>query len=338
MVFRKSTGRSKTVLGKTRRELSTQVDAKKKVKAKTKVKPRAKTKVKPRAKTKVKPRAKTKVKPRAKAKTAESARPAARVISHGARDFVSRYQSGDFSAWDGLVKQCHTAPGPALLEEARAVAELLMRRVRSNVDQVRATLRKAGAALDGQGRPTPLAELSPLIELVGPLPVTLQALWTVVGSINLTPRYVEDAAPDYGKCSLEGEGIALIGLDPLQIDGADVDYLVDQYEEDDTLFVDLCPDFLGKQHLSGSDPLSVRLPASNDDRVDPDIGSDGASGLVGYLRSAFVYGGFPLLAVAKLPKSKIHVNFRAAFAGVQGPWGPAAERLREALCRGVEPF
>jgi len=255
------------------------------------------------------------------------------------QDFVTRYQAGDYAVWRELVKQ-HEAVSqhPDLGAEAMAVARLLMQRVRQNVDQMRATLREAGAALDDEHPPTPDAELQPLIEVVGSLPIALHAFWTVVGSINLTPPYVPDEYPDYGECALEQEGVSLLALDPLQIDGADVEYLLEEHEEDEPVFVDICPDFLGKQHLSGSGPLSIELPAHDFDRVDPDVGDDKHPGLVSYLRNACAYGGFPLLEVAKIPPEELGLNFRIAFEDVKGPWDEAAERLRAKLCRGLLPF
>jgi hypothetical protein len=265
-----------------------------------------------------------------------------RPRGRGRQDFVARYQAGNFAVWSELVKQ-HEAVGehPDLREEALQVGRLLMGRVRQNVDRIRNTLREAGADLDEESAPTSAAEIEPLIEVVGPLPIALHAFWTVVGSINLTPPYVPDEHPDYGECALEEEGISLLALDPLQIDGADVDYLLELHEEQDgdaDLCVDICPDFLGKQHISGSGPLSIRLPADDADRVDPDVGDDHHPSLVSYLRNAIAYGGFPLLEVAGLPRDQIGVNFRVAFERVKGPWGPAAERLRAKLCRDLLPF
>src|SRR4029079_17543323 len=123
-----------------------------------------------------------------------------------------------------------------------------------NVDRIRGVLLEAGADLDEERAPTPEAHLEPLIEAGGPLPIALHAFWTVVGSINLTPRYIHGERPDYGTCALEEEGISLLSLEPLQVDGADVDYLLQLHDEDEDedeeLSVDICPDFLGKQHIS----------------------------------------------------------------------------------------
>lgn len=255
------------------------------------------------------------------------------------QDFVTRYKAGDYDVWRELLKQHEVvSQHPDLQAEAMAVARLLMQRVRQNVDQLRTTLREAGAALGDESPPTPALELAPLIEVVGPLPIALHAFWTVVGSINLTPPYVPDADPDYGECALESEGISLLALDPLQIDGADVEYLLEDHEEDEPMFVDVCPDFLGKQHMSGSGPLSIELPAHDFDRVDPDVGDDKHPGLVSYLRNACAYGGFPLLEVAKLPPEELNLNFRIAFESVNGSWAEAGERLRATLCRGLLPF
>jgi hypothetical protein len=195
-------------------------------------------------------------------------------------DFVARYRAGDYAAWDDLTTQHEAVWQHAdLRAEAMAVAQLLMQRVRQNAQQLRATLLDSGAALDDVRPPTPEADLQPLIEVVGPLPIALQAFWTVVGSIYLTPRYAQDEYPDYGECTLEAEGISLLALDPLQIDGVDVDHLLDEHAEGEPLFAGVCPDYLGKQHISGSGPRAIELPAQGYHRLDPDVGDDEHGGL-----------------------------------------------------------
>jgi hypothetical protein len=225
-----------------------------------------------------------------------------------------------------------------------------MRRVRQNADAVRATLKEAGARLADERAPATSAETQRLVANTGPLPVALAAFWKVVGSIDLLPPYSREGDYGYGECSLEDEGISLIALDPLSVDGVDADTMVDCYEElhadsdegDDVplLVYTLAPDYLHKQNISGGSPYEIELPPLNVfDALDPDVlnGAPDAT-LVSYLRHCFEWGGFPLLRVASLPLDEIYINYRVAFEGVEGPWGPPADRLRQRLRRNLIAF
>ncbi len=265
------------------------------------------------------------------------------------RDFVARYQAGEYAVWEELIK--HTAAvnkHPDLYDEAMAVARLLMKRVRYNTDRVRETLIGAGAILADESAPAKKRDLKPIERALGRLPISLHAFWSVVGTIDLAPPY-EKEGPDYGECSLEDEGISLIALDPLEIDGWEVDdrldeYLADRAETHDEFalpfFVDIAPDYLGKQHISGGPALCIELsPDDPDVQVDTWVlEADPGALLVEYLRTSFAHGGFPMLEVARKPKKKIGLNERVAFRNVKGSWSAAADRLREKLCRGLIPF
>ena len=128
---------------------------------------------------------------------------------------------------------------------------------------------------------------------------------------------------DYGSCSLEVDRIA---ESHLEIVGG--------------LSLDFAPDFLHNQNISGGPAYAVELPARNvRGSVDPDVMFEPhRMTLVGYLREAFAWGGFPLLAVAALPLADIGLNERVALRGAKGPWGPPAERLRAKLCRDLIAF
>lgn len=264
------------------------------------------------------------------------------------RDFLARYQAGDHAAWDELVASSDAVVQHAeLAEEAFAVAAALMKRVRHNTDSVRAILRAAGATLAVEDAPATDAALAPLIAVVGPLPVALDAFWRVVGSIALVPggatRY------DYGTCSLEIEGISLLALDPLEVCGPEVGWIIDAHQQRIAeshpeivggLCLDFAPDFLHKQNISGGPAYSIELPPpSSADAVDPAVLYERhRTTFVGYLRAAFAGGGFPLLDVAWQPVDKIDLNDRIAFQSIKGAWSPPAERLRSKLCRDLIPF
>lgn len=262
------------------------------------------------------------------------------------RDFLARYEGGEHSAWDDLVRHAGAiAEHVDLAEEARAVAHSLMLRVLRNRDALRAVLTSAGASLGAEARPAENADLARLIAMVGPLPLALEAFWKVVGSIDLLPA----ADYDYGPCTLEDDGLSLIALDPLSICGADVGWMLDEYEERvagshveivGPLRVDFAPDFLHKQNISGGAPYAVELPPpSPAGAVDPDVLDERhATTLVGYLRACMDWGGFSLLEVAARPLNAVGLNERMAFEGVRGPWRAASERLRARLCRDLVAF
>lgn len=276
--------------------------------------------------------------------------PASKLVVPSRRDFLARYEAGEHQAWDDLVRHAvFVSQHPDVVAEAQAVAEALMRRVRQNADAVRATLTQAGARLADERAPAAFGETQRLVANTGPLPVALAAFWKVVGSIDLLPPYSRGDGYGYGECSLEAEGISLIALDPLSVDGVDADYLVDGFEENcaesenddvEPLVFSVAPDYLHKQNISGGSSYQIELPPLNVfDALDPDVLNEAhATTLVGYLRACFEWGGFPLLRVASLPRDEIYINHRVAFEDVDGPWGPPAERLRERLRQNTVAF
>jgi len=263
-------------------------------------------------------------------------------------DFLARYERGEYAVWDELCTHAAAiAQHRDLALEAAAVAEALMRRVRDNADAVRSVLRGAGAMIADEEEPASDEDLERLIGIVGALPISLDAFWRICGSISFVPggasRY------DYGGCTLEAEGISLLALDPLEVCGPDVGWIIGDYETRVAeshpeivggLWLDFAPDFLHKQNISGGPAYSVELPPRTlRGAVDPDVMFEPhRTTFVGYLREAFKWGGFPLLAVAELPPAEVGLNERAAFKNVKGPWGPAAERLRAKLCRDLIAF
>lgn len=272
------------------------------------------------------------------------------VATPARRDFLARYRAGEHAVWDELVQQ-HAAAidqHPDLRAEAAAVAAELMRRVRHDTDAVRAVLRAAGARLADEDAPASAAELAPLIERAGPLPLALDAMWRIAGSLRLVPH--DDDRYDYGRCALERDGLALLALDPLELEGTGAAaYAVQDHDArvEDTsdevagpLIVELAPDYLHKQAISGGGPYAIELPAEAPaGRVDPLLRDQRyAPTLVGYLRHAFRWGGFPGLDVVRLPVERIGLNLRIPFEKVKGSWVAASDRLLAALRRDLIGF
>jgi HEAT repeat protein len=260
------------------------------------------------------------------------------------RDFVARYLAGEHAVWAELVGQANAiAQHPELRAEAYAVAVEIMKRARHNIDAIRTTLRESGAHVADDEPPPSDAMLARVAELGGPLPIALEAFWRVVGAASLVPG--DSNRYDYGDCALEADGLSLIALDPLEL-GSDMTWCLDNYTSElegshreivGPLALELSPDFLHKQNISGGPPHIVFLPVREPaDAVDPPLRyTRYRTRFVDYLRVAFRYGGFPGIDVAHLPLDRIGLNDRIAFKGVRGSWGDAADRLLAKLRRGL---
>ena len=258
------------------------------------------------------------------------------------RDYLARYLAGEHGVWNEIVGQAlAVAQHAELREEALAVACELMKRVRANVDALREVLRRAGAELPGEAPRARDAQLAPLVTRFGPLPVALEALWRVVGSIDLRPA---------GGCSLEADGLRLIALDPLAlcgvgelsgaIEGYDDHVVASHVEIVGPFEAALAPDFLHKQDISGGPPYSVELPPRDlSAAVDPELDFERHNArLVDYLRICIRWGGFPGLEVGHRPLEDIALDDRIAFNAVSGPWGIATDRLLAQLRRDLVDF
>ncbi|MFO0740471.1 MAG: HEAT repeat domain-containing protein [Labilithrix sp.] len=268
------------------------------------------------------------------------------------RDYLSRYESGEHAAWDELLAHAPAVAADASLrEEAAAVARALMKRVRQNADAVRAVLSAAGARLAPEGPVS--AELRAQLATVSgaPLPVSLDAFLEVVGTLSLLPappdRY------DYGPCALETDGIRLLAADPLEIgDASYFEYQLRNYEKEiadshreivGPFLLEVAPDYLHKQDISGGPSYALELPPIDDlESVDPELlWERHRKTLVGYLRHAFTWGGFPGLDPSTEEPDSIHVNLRLPFDRVDRDKisiRDAAARVVKALTADVVPF
>ena len=126
--------------------------------------------------------------------------------------FLERYEHGEHTAvWDDLRALGGQIRQPPLYADAWAVAQVTMRRVRHNLEQLLPRLHRlryafgAGffedmtpdeeAAAQRQAPvlappgPETSAQLAELEGLVGPLPLSLRAFYEVVGSVNLVGRF-----------------------------------------------------------------------------------------------------------------------------------------------------
>lgn len=257
-------------------------------------------------------------------------------------DYLQRYQSGDFGAWDELVANAEEVmESTELKTHAITLAEEIMSRVKNNVSVLRKTLITAGTKINNQEPPLSKDDYAFLTNKFGPLPIALEAFYKIVGSINLTPKYDYN----YGEVTLEEDEIWMKALDPLYIESAtNLTFLLEEYLEHDDenmqFLLDLCPDFLHKQDISGGAPYAIELPPpSKREALDPKIlHYRHELTFVNYLRHCFKWGGFPGLDFMERNDNEIDMNWRMGFEDVKGPWRPAYKKLQESLVAGLVEF
>lgn len=201
--------------------------------------------------------------------------------------------------WDELLAHGDAVRNLPFRDDAEAVARETMLRVRRNVENLVAGLKRHGFEFgrypDGEvvpGYAGPLvppskhveSELNEIESLVGgPLPLALVAFWRYVGSVNLVGAY-----PDWPD-----------GSDPLWVDppAATIDEFPNwldrkAFDPDERAFgAQIAPDSLHKDNVSGGLPYEILLPNA---AIDGELSNEG-SGLyfVEYLRQALDWGGFP---------------------------------------------
>ena len=210
-------------------------------------------------------------------------------------NYLERYLNGEHLAvWDDLQ-----ALGPSVrqapnLAQAQAVAAETMQRVSRNCKRLISRLEALGYSFgtypDGSNRDYPLQPLTlptevllsdyaELEDLAGPIPLSLQAFWQEIGSVDLVGM-----RPGWPA-----------GLDPLVVEppeGALAFWYDFEGGEDQERFVGLAPDDMHKDNVSGGDPYGVRLPEPRADFLF--LNEPHSLFFVPYLRFAILrWGGFP---------------------------------------------
>lgn len=249
------------------------------------------------------------------------------------RRWLIRYQAGEHEAvWDEIRTLEDSIRDPAVLAEAQAVADELMRRVRANLERIvgvlkskKYKLRKGAKALAPPG-PKTAAQLDAIEALLGrPLPLSVRAFHALVGEVSLLEKPDSGDGPWFeGFCRFEPLSPAPLKdvLAELQKDAKEEKAypeplrrrLARLYWADD-------PDFLEQPGEAGNDrPRYLDLLGSDADAlIDlPRKGAAGAgehAGFVAYLRRCLRGGGF-----LGLPEEE------------------ATHKQREALMKGFLPF
>lgn len=221
---------------------------------------------------------------------------------------LDRYIAGEQeTVWAEMLAGIDREGNPISEAEQWAVAVETMRRARQNIETIIArlsaigyqfgvypdgTLPRNGKPFEGPLIPPPLdtaGKIRQIEALVGAIPISLTAFWTIVGSVNLVGAF----AP-WNKLS----------LDPLWVDGPDLEYilktreewqenLIEYGDEEVGLFLlALAPDHFHKDRTSGSGPYGISLP---NQAADAEFEYEwNNTTFVNYLRICFQWGGFPM--------------------------------------------
>jgi hypothetical protein len=214
-----------------------------------------------------------------------------------APSLLDRYSQGHCVAvWDDLMALGAAVRSPAYLDDAYAVALATMRRVRDDLRLIHRRLIRLGyqfwvpeQALVPPPATTPgmLAEIE---HALGPLPLSLRALYEVVGSVDLRQsplQLVQWQQPGRATAS----DVQLLGEeDPLVVDP--IGALRDEARlATGRLSYCFAPDEFHKANYSGGENYHVWLPDRNADfKIAGMYGID--EYFVAYLRATLAHGGF----------------------------------------------
>ena len=242
--------------------------------------------------------------------------------------YLQRYLAGEHEqVWADLRALGTDVRQQPVGDDARAVAAETMRRVRRNCERIITRLQAAGYVFgvhtDGgdryaEGPLVPLsdqrrAEMAELVARVGPLPLSLEAFWIEVGSVDLVGMH-----PSLPEMS---DPLEVMPAEAVLSDLDDWEGNFDEihaHEPDDEVprfEGSLSADAYHKDNVSGGEPYALHLPDAAADFVL--LNERHGLYFVPYLRLAILrWGGFP---------------------GLDGRPGQRFELL-DRLIDGLEPF
>jgi hypothetical protein len=226
------------------------------------------------------------------------------------RDWLSRYRAGHREqVWHELRQLGSAVREPGVRGEAQLVCDEMAGRARQNIEMIVERLVRDGFRFhindDQQAPVTPhipptdvAAEHAGWLEQrFGPVPLTLLSWVRLVGDVWLVgthPDWPESASADPLVIQVEGSQYP---------DASMRDHYEDEWEqwqeylqndpEAAPFVLDLAPDRLHKENVSGGSPYGIRLPDACADGL---FGADTAMPFVEYLNWVFQRGGFPWYA------------------------------------------
>ncbi len=213
------------------------------------------------------------------------------------KDFLARYDSGDcVQVWRELRELGTLVREPEYLDQALAVAQETMRRVRTNAESVYHRLLDAGYQFQypEDAFIPPDSPSSSLLEsvqqMVGYLPLSLMAFYLEVGSVNFMQS--KRQLVQYHRAERESvPELAVLGeQDPLVVEPIST-FASQLTVNAKARKFDFAPDKFHKAYYSGGENYHVLLPdASADFRIKGMYDLD--EYFVDYLRATFQFGGF----------------------------------------------
>lgn len=213
--------------------------------------------------------------------------------------WVERYVGGQYArVWEEVVALGPRASDPDVASEVRALAHETMQRALRNVEALKTLLPSIGWRFHFPmtGPPSGYCVHAPpgadvrrkiatLERLCGPLPVSIQAWWEVVGTVC----FMREPLAEYEEPL----------PDPLVV--APIESVIEEFREwaadperrriEPRFRAPLAPDALHKENISGGAPYELELPSSAADGLLLNEWHNVT--FVGYLREAFRWAGVP---------------------------------------------
>jgi hypothetical protein len=228
------------------------------------------------------------------------------------RSWLARYQDGQRQeVWGELRRLGGRVREPEVVVEAQLVCDEMARRARHNIETIVARLTADGFRFhvndDAQTPITPHIPPTPtagehagwLEQRFGPLPLTVHSWIRLVGDVWLVgthPDWPVSASADPLVIQLEGSHY------PDHTMRAEFEQAWAQWHETtandgdtEPFQLDVAPDQLHKDNVSGGAPYGIRVPDSGADGI---FVAETTMTFVSYLNRVFTRGGFPELTGA----------------------------------------
>lgn len=215
--------------------------------------------------------------------------------------YLERYLNGEHEAvWQELLTLGALDHESAVFLDVYAVAQETMSRAKHNVLTIISRLEDIAYqfALPEQVHTSPASDagenLQKLVSHAGPLPLSLQAWYEIVGGVCLMGNHEKLAFFSSPIASYPPQ----IYSDPLvvfpiqaAIGSIDLDQGDIQENSSGEFLIPIAPDAYHKANISGGAPYEIRLPCSDVDTILLNEWQD--TTFVNYLRICFQWGGFP---------------------------------------------
>ena len=209
--------------------------------------------------------------------------------------FLDRYRKGEYvQVWSELFEYGDRVRQEPILSDALAVARETMLRVRTNIERLIPRLVEIGYQFDYPELVYKLPKsedterLYELNKLTGPLPLSFQACYEMIGSVFLMGTH--PMWKNYFEKDFLHDPLVILPIE-WGLQEFHQEYQYWQSGETEPFQFPLAPDNFHKSNISGGEDYSMILPNSSVDAVL--CGERHCTTFVNYLRISFQWGGFP---------------------------------------------